>query len=89
MGRRISGVPIWAIMALSQYSTREWIILSRCITTEIFSGGISYRCIASMNSRPLFISVAESTVIFAPIAQLGCFNASSRVTDSRSFWVFP
>ena len=37
---------------------------------------------ASMTSRPLFIRVAESMVIFAPMLQLGCFNASAGVTDS-------
>ena len=34
---------------------------------------------ASMSSRPLFIRVAESMVIFAPIFQLGCLRASARV----------
>ena len=87
MGRRMSGAPSWAIMALSQYSTREWIILSRWMTTEIFSAGIPYRCMASMTSSPLFIRVAESTVILAPMDQLGCFRASSTVmlTNSSRF----
>ena len=84
MGRRISGAPSWAIMALSQYSTREWIILSRWITTEIFSAGIPYRCMASMTSSPLFIRVAESTVILAPMDQLGCCNAFSLVMPRSS-----
>src|SRR5438552_2686688 len=35
---------------------------------------------ASMSSRPLFASVAESTVIFGPIAQFGCLSASAGVT---------
>ena len=34
-----------------------------------------------MTSRPLFMSVAESMVIFPPIAQVGCASASSTVTD--------
>ena len=34
------------------------------------------------NNQPLFIIVAESTVILAPIFHLGCFKASSLVTFS-------
>ena len=40
-----------------------------------------------MTSRPLFISVAESIVIFAPMFQVGCWSASATVAldiDSRS-----
>ena len=39
---------------------------------------------ASMISSPLFIRVAESMVIFAPMVQLGCFRASAAVTCSSS-----
>ena len=39
---------------------------------------------ASISSRPLFASVAESTVIFGPIRQVGCASASSTVTRSSS-----
>ena len=46
-------------------------MLSRWTTTWIFSSGISKSQEASMTSRPLFISVAESMVIFAPMSQLG------------------
>ena len=35
-----------------------------------------------MTSRPLFISVAESVVIFAPMLQLGWFRASATVTSA-------
>ena len=35
-----------------------------------------------MNSRPLFIIVAESTLILAPMDQFGCFTAISGVTLS-------
>ncbi len=35
---------------------------------------------ASITSRPLFINVAESMVIFRPIDQLGCFRHSAKVT---------
>ena len=33
-----------------------------------------------MTSRPLFISVAESMVIFRPIRHVGCCRASAAVT---------
>ena len=39
---------------------------------------------ASMTSRPLFISVAESMVIFRPICQVGCRSASAGVTRSSA-----
>ena len=42
-----------------------------------------------MTSRPLFISVAESTVILPPIAHVGCASASSTVTSSSSARVRP
>ena len=38
---------------------------------------------ASITSSPLFISVAESTEIFRPIAQVGCLQASSGVIESK------
>jgi hypothetical protein len=37
-----------------------------------------------MTSRPLFISVEESTVIFGPMLQVGWARASSMVTSARS-----
>src|SRR3954447_23913823 len=37
-----------------------------------------------MTSRPLFMSVAESMVIFPPMAHVGCASASSTVTPARS-----
>ena len=42
-----------------------------------------------MTSSPLFTRVAESTVIFLPMLQFGCFNASSKVTCSNSSRFFP
>jgi len=36
-----------------------------------------------MTSRPLFISVAESMEILAPMLQLGCFSAWAGVTAAR------
>ena len=35
---------------------------------------------ASITSKPLFMSVAESMVIFAPMSHVGCFRASAAVT---------
>ena len=37
-----------------------------------------------MTSSPLFISVAESIVIFGPIRHVGCCSASSGVTRASS-----
>ena len=39
---------------------------------------------ASIISKPLFINVAESTVIRGPIFQVGCSRASSGVTSASS-----
>ena len=37
-----------------------------------------------MNSRPLFIMVAESIEILAPMSQLGCASACSGVASAMS-----
>ena len=37
-----------------------------------------------MTSKPLFIKVAESIVILAPMDQFGCAKASSTVTSFNS-----
>ena len=42
-----------------------------------------------MISKPLFIMVAQSMVIFAPMSQFGCFKACSGETCSSSFMLFP
>ena len=45
------------------------------MTTSRLSGGqLNSQC-ASISSKPLFIMVAESTEIFLPILQFGCFTA--------------
>ena len=44
---------------------------------------------ASMISSPLFMSVAQSTVIFAPIFQFGWRSASDLVIQTNSSRVFP
>ncbi len=50
------------------------------ITTSMRSYGTPKRKCASITSRPLLASVAESIVIFGPIDQVGCARASSGVT---------
>ena len=73
----------------STSSTMEWMMLCGWTTTWISSGVTPKRCMASINSSPLFIIVAESTEIFAPILQLGCFTACSGVTSSSSARLLP
>ena len=67
----------------------EWITLWGWMTTVISSGVTEKRCIASINSRPLFIIVALSTEILAPMLQLGWRTACSGVTSSSSARAFP
>ena len=55
---------------------------SGCRTTSICSAGRSNSQWASMTSRALFISVAESMVIFRPICQVGWLRACSTVACS-------
>jgi len=49
------------------------------MTTSIWSGCISNSQRASITSKPLFTSVAESTVIRGPMRQFGCARAGSGV----------
>src|ERR1700753_3830403 len=56
----------------------------RCTTMSIRSYAVPNRWWASITSRPLFISVAESIVILPPIAQVGCASACSIVTSRSS-----
>src|SRR5918992_3568579 len=80
----MSGCPRWASVAPSHRLTSACTIDCGCTTTSIDSYGTPNRWWASISSSPLFISVAESTVIFPPICQVGCASASSTVTESRS-----
>ena len=80
----MSGTPSWAITVPSTSSTMEWITLWGWITTWISSGRTEKRCMASTNSRPLFIRVELSTEILAPMLQLGWRTASSGVMASSS-----
>ncbi len=79
MGSFISGRLIWAITDPSTNSTMEWIMDWGCISTLMRSAAIPKSQCASMTSRPLFIRVAESMVIFLPMSQVGCDRASPTV----------
>ena len=79
IGSLMSGSAIWAMTAPSSNSTIEWMIDSGWTTTLILSTGMSNSHFASITSKPLFIMVAESMVIFAPMSQFGCFRAMSFV----------
>ncbi len=76
MGRRMSGRESWAIVAPSVNSTIEWTIDCGCTTTSIWSYGAPNSSWASITSRPLFMSVEESTVIFGPMLHVGWASAS-------------
>ena len=82
MGRRMSGVPSCAFIAPSSNCTIECMTDCGCMTTSMSSAPTPNSHLASITSNPLFIIVAESMVIFAPILQLGCLSACSRVTCS-------
>jgi hypothetical protein len=68
--------------APSRKATSEWTMLSRWTTASSRSGGTPNSQRASISSKPLFIMVAESTVILRPIRQLGCFSASAAVLSA-------
>ena len=71
-------------MAPSLRFTSAWTIDCGCTTTSIRSYGVPNSQCASITSRPLFISVAESIVILPPIDQVGCASACATVTSSSS-----
>ena len=74
----MSGLPSCASTEPSTYSTIEWTMLCGCTTTSIASAGAPNSQCASITSRPLFISVAESTEILRPMRQFGCAQACIR-----------
>ena len=80
----MSGMPSCARTERSTNSTIEWTIDCGCTTTSIRSNGTPNSQCASRTSRPLFMSVAESIVIFAPIRHVGWRSACSTVTPSRA-----
>ena len=73
----MSGRPRCASSAPSRSRTSACTIDCGCTTTSMRSNGTSNSQCASMTSRPLFMSVAESIVMRAPIAQVGCRSACS------------
>ena len=81
----MSGLPSWASTEPSTNSTIEWITDCGWITTSSRSDGRPKRWCASISSRPLFISVAESTEIFAPIDQFGWATACDGVAAAIAF----
>ncbi len=80
----MSATPSWAMTEPSTYSTSECTTDCGCTTTWTCSGSTSNSQRASMTSSPLFMRVAESTVILAPIRQVGWLSASATVTRARS-----
>ncbi len=84
IGTRMSGVPRCARSAPSRKRTSECTIEVGCTTTSILSYGMPKSQCASISSRPLLASVAESTLIFRPIDQVGWVSASLMVTSSSS-----
>ena len=80
MGNRMSGTPSCAFTEPSTNCTAEWTIDWGWMSTWIFSAGTPKSQRASITSKPLFMSVAESMVIFAPMSHVGCFRASAAVT---------
>ena len=85
----MSVTPSCAMTVPSTSSTIECMTLSGWMSTSMSSGVTEKRCMASMNSRPLFIIVAESTLIFAPMLQFGCAMACAGVTSFVSSRVLP
>ena len=80
IGNRMSGAPNCALIAPSVNCTAECTMDCGCTSTSILSTGTPKSHLASITSKPLFIMVAESIVILAPISQLGCLSASAAVT---------
>src|SRR5436190_15549995 len=89
IGTRMSGWPRCASAAPSRKRTSACTIELGCTTTSIRSYGRPKRKCASISSSPLFASVAESTLIFGPMLQVGCASASSGVTSESSSRVRP
>ena len=75
----MSVTEICARIEPSTYSTMECTVDCGCTSTSIRSEGRPNSRAASITSRPLFIMVAESMEILAPIVQTGCLSAFSGV----------
>ena len=83
IGIRMSVTPSCASTVPSTNSTSECTTDCGWIRTSIFVAGTSNSQRASITSRPLFMSVAESIVILGPMRQVGCASASSRVMSMK------
>ena len=84
IGRRMSVTPSCAITDPSTSSTIECTIDCGWTSTSMRSAATSNSQRASITSSPLFISVAESMVIFGPIRHVGWRSASAAVTRARA-----
>ena len=78
----MSGGLSWAMTEPSTNSTSEWTIDCGWTSTSSCRAGTPKSQRASMSSSALFIIVAESTVIFGPIDQVGWRSASAGVTSA-------
>ena len=72
----MSGIDSWAIVAPSWNVTMPCTTDCGCTTTSMRSKSTPNSSWASITSRPLFMSVDESIVIFGPIDHVGCASAS-------------
>ncbi len=81
---RMSVTPSCASTVPSTSSTIEWMIDCGWMRTSILAASTPKSQRASITSRPLFMRVAESIVIFGPMRQVGWARASSRVIARRS-----
>ncbi len=84
IGERMSGGPSCASVEPSVYSTMLCTTDCGCTSTSMRVAGMPKRYEASIISRPLFIIVAESTEILAPMLQLGWATACSGVAAAMA-----
>src|SRR5918993_4243754 len=82
MGSLMSGSAACNTTEPSSKNAPPWTTDWRGTTTRTSSNATPKRWCASITSRPLFIMVAESMVIFGPIRHVGCFSASSGPTST-------
>ena len=84
IGILMSASAIMAILVPSFNDIIPWINDSGWTNISINSCLIPNKYVASINSSPLLIRVAESIVILFPIFHVGCFSDSSTLTNSSS-----
>src|ERR1700722_4009473 len=84
MGRHMSGVESCASIEPSTNSTIECTTLCGCTTTCTRAISMSNSQRATIISKPLLKSVAESMVILRPMTQQGCCKARSTVMAANS-----